>query len=87
VLFEAEGFGLPCTAWAGSGLLVKSCLIRIRAHEGARERTRSFEIELVLAAAGRDIPMKRADRHAVIYYDMHKQTRWCNADAGSYLIT
>ncbi len=22
--FEAEGFGLPCTAWAGSGLLVKS---------------------------------------------------------------
>ncbi len=47
-------------AWAGSGLLVKSRLIRIRAYEGARERTRSFEIELVLAAAGRDIPIKRA---------------------------
>jgi hypothetical protein len=58
--FEAEGLGLPCTAWAGSGLLVKSRLIRIRAdegaREGARERTsRTFEIELVLAAAGRDI--------------------------------
>jgi hypothetical protein len=25
IYFEAEGFGLPCTAWAGSGLLVKSC--------------------------------------------------------------
>ncbi len=25
--FKAEGFGLPCTAWAGSGLLVKSRLI------------------------------------------------------------
>jgi hypothetical protein len=85
--FEAEGFGLPCTAWAGSGLLVKSRLIRIRADEGARERTRSFEIELVLAAAGRDIPIKRADRHAIIYYVMHKQARWGNADAGSYLIT
>jgi hypothetical protein len=36
-IFEAEGFGLPCTAWAGSGLLVKSRLIRIRAYEGARE--------------------------------------------------
>jgi hypothetical protein len=54
-LFEAEGFGLPCTAWAGSGLLVKSRLIRIRADEGALKRTRSFEIELVLAAAGREI--------------------------------
>ncbi len=31
LFFEAEGFGLPCTAWAGSGLLVKSRLIRIRA--------------------------------------------------------
>jgi hypothetical protein len=73
-LFEAEGFGLPCTAWAGSGLLVKSRLIRIRADEGARERTRSFEIELiVLCVAGRDIPIKRADRHAIIYYVMHKQ--------------
>ncbi len=57
-IFEAEGFGLPCTAWAGSGLLVKSPLIRIGAGEGARERTRTFEIELVLAAAGRDIPLK-----------------------------
>ncbi len=71
--FEAEGFGLPCTAWAGSGLLVKSRLIRIGADEGARERTRSFEIELVHAAAGRDIPIKRVDRHAIIYYVMHKQ--------------
>jgi hypothetical protein len=84
---EAEGFGLPCTAWAGSGLLVKSCLIRIRADEGARERTRSFEIELVLAAAGRDIPIKRADRYAIIYYVMHMQARRGNADAGFYLIT
>jgi hypothetical protein len=57
--FEAEGFGLPSTAWAGSGLLVKSRSIRIRADEGARERTRSFEIELLLAAAGLDIPTKR----------------------------
>jgi hypothetical protein len=87
LLFEAKGFGLPCTAWAGSGLLLKSRLIRIRADEGARERTRSFEIELVLAAAGRDIPIKRADRHALIYYVMHKQARWGNADADSYLIT
>jgi hypothetical protein len=85
--FEAEGFGLPCTAWAVSGLLVKSRLIRIRAAEGARERTRKFEIELVLAGAGRDITIKRADRHAIIYYVMHKQARWDNADAGSYLIT
>ncbi len=64
---EAEGSGLPCTAWAGSGLLVKSRLIRIRADEGAREHTRSFERELVLAAVGRDIPIKRADPHAIIY--------------------
>ncbi len=54
--FEAEGFGIPCTAWAGSGLLVKSCLIRIRADEGARERTRTLKIELVLAAAGVTFP-------------------------------
>jgi hypothetical protein len=87
MFFEAEGFGLPCTAWAGSGLLVKSRLIRIRADEGARDRTRSFEIELVLAATGRNIPIKRADRHAIIYYVMHKQAGWGNADAGSYLIT
>ncbi len=83
----AEGFGLPCTAWAGSGLLVKSRLLRIRADEGARECTRSFEIELVLAAAGRDIPVKWADWHAVIYYVMHKQARRSSADAGFYLIT
>ncbi len=86
-LFETEGLDLPCTAWAGSGLLVKSRLIRIRADEGARERARTFEIALVLAAAGRDIPIKRADRHAINYYVMHKQARWDNADSGSYLIT
>jgi hypothetical protein len=84
---EAEGFGLPCTAWAGSGLLVKSRLIRIRADEGTLKRTRTFEIELVLAAARRDIPIKRADRHAIYYYVMHKQARWGNAESGSYLIT
>jgi hypothetical protein len=87
IIFEAEGFGLPCTAWAGSGLLVKSRLIRIRADEGTRERTRSFEIELALAAAGRAIPIKRADRYAINYYFMHKQARWDIADSGSYLIT
>jgi hypothetical protein len=87
LFFEAEGFGLPCTAWAGSGLLVKSRLIRIRADEGPRERTRTFEIELALAAAGRDIPMKRADRHSIIYYVMHQQARWVNADSGSFLFT
>jgi hypothetical protein len=42
--FEAEGFGPPCTAWAGSGLLVKSRLIRIRADEGARERPRTYKM-------------------------------------------
>ncbi len=84
--FEAKGFGLPCTAWAGSGLLVKSRLIRIRADKGARERTRTFEIEHVLAAAWRDIPIKGADRHAINYYVMHQQARWDNADSGSYLI-
>ncbi len=86
-LFEAEGFDLPCTAWAGSGLLVKSRLIRMRADEGARERARTFEIELVLAAAGRDIPIKRADWHAINYYVMHQQTWWDNAGSGSSLIT
>jgi hypothetical protein len=49
-MFEAEGSSLH-------GLLVKSRLIRIRADEGAGERTRTFKIELVLAAAGRDIPI------------------------------
>jgi hypothetical protein len=87
LLFEDEGFGLPCTAWAGSGLLVKSRLIRIRADEGARERTRTFEIELVLAATWRDILIKRADWHAINYYVMHQQARWDKADSGSYLIT
>ncbi len=72
---------------AGSGLLVKSGLIRIRAEEGAREHTRTLEIALVLAAAGRDIPIKRADWHAINYYFMHKQARWDNADSGSCLIT
>ncbi len=85
--FEAEGFGLPCTAWAESELLVKSRFIRIRADEGTREHTRTFEIELVLVAEGRDIPIKRADWHAINYHVMHKQARWGNADAGSYLIT
>ncbi len=87
LVFEAKGFGLPCAAWAGSGLLVKSRLIRIRADEGARGRTRKFEIRLVLAAVGRDIPIKRADGHAIIYFAMHQQARWGNADSGSYLIT
>jgi hypothetical protein len=86
-LFEAEGFGLPCTAWAGSRLLVKSRLIRIRADEGARKRTRTYEVELVLAAAGRDIPIKRAERHAINYYVMHQQTPWDNVVSRSYLIT
>jgi hypothetical protein len=59
----------------------------MRADEGARERTRTFEIPLVLAAAGRDIPIKSADWHAINYYVMHKQAQWDNADSGSYLIT
>ncbi len=41
-LFEAEGFGLPCMAWAGSRLLVKSRLIRIRADEELA-RTRKYQ--------------------------------------------
>jgi hypothetical protein len=49
-------------------LLVKLRLIRIRADEEARERTRTFEIRRVPAAAGRDIPVKRGDRHAMIYH-------------------
>jgi hypothetical protein len=44
-------------------------------------------VELVLAAGRRDIPIKLADWHAIIYYVMHKQARWDNADAGSYPIT
>jgi hypothetical protein len=55
------------------GLLVKSRLIRIRADEGAREPTR-------LAAAGCEIPIKRADWLALNYYVMHQQARWDNAD-------
>jgi hypothetical protein len=86
VIFEAEGFGLPCTVWAGSGLFVKARLIRIRADEGARERTRTSEMKLVLAAAEREIPIKRAYRHAIIYYVMHLQARWDNVDSVSYLI-
>ncbi len=47
-----------------------------------------IEIELVLAAAaGRGIPIKRADRHAIIHQVMHQQAPWYNADYGSYLIT
>jgi hypothetical protein len=42
----------------------------------------------VLAAPGRrDIPMKRADLHAMIYYFIHQHVLWDNADSGSYLIT
>jgi hypothetical protein len=85
--FETEGFDLPCTAQAGLELLVKLRFIRIRADEGARERTRTFEIRLVPAAAWRDIPIKRADRHAIIYHVMHQQAPWDNADSASYLIT
>ncbi len=87
--FEAEGFGLPCTTWAGLGLLVKSRFNRIRADDGVRKRTRTFEIPLIVlaAAAGRDIPIKRADRHAIIYYVMHHQAWWDNVNSVSYLIT
>jgi hypothetical protein len=85
--FETEGFDLPCTAEAGLGLLVKLRLMRIGADEGARERTRTFEIRLVPAATGRDIPIKRADRHAIIYHVMHQRAPWDNAGSGSYLIT
>ncbi len=62
-----------------------SDLRSIRADEGARECTRTFEIRLVPAAAGRDIPIKRADRHAIIYYVMHQQAPWDNADSVSFL--
>jgi hypothetical protein len=86
-LEPGSSFGLPCTAWAGSGLLVKSRFIGIRADEGARESTRTFEIQLVLAVVGRDIPIKRTDLHAINYYVMHQQAPWDNADSGSYLIT
>jgi hypothetical protein len=72
---NSRGPGLPRTP-----------LIWIKADEGARERTRTYEIELVLAAAGRDIPIKRADWPAMNYYVMHQQARWGNADSGSYLI-
>ncbi len=41
----------------------------------------------MLAGAGRDIPIKRADLYAINRYVMHKQARWDNADSGSYLIT
>jgi hypothetical protein len=42
---------------------------------------------LCLLRAGRDIPIKRADRHAMIYHIMHQQAPWDNADSVSYLIT
>jgi hypothetical protein len=77
--FETEGFDLPSTAKARLALLVKLRLIRIRTDEGARERTRTFETRLVPAAEGRDIPIKRADRHARIYHIMHQQAPWDNA--------
>jgi hypothetical protein len=41
----------------------------------------------VPAAAGRDILIKRADRHAMIYRIVHQQAPWDNADPVSYLIT
>jgi hypothetical protein len=41
----------------------------------------------VPAAVGRDVPIKRADRHAIIHYIMHQQAPWDNAASGSYLIT
>jgi hypothetical protein len=41
----------------------------------------------VRAAAERDIPIKRADWHAIIYHIMHQQAPWDNTDSGSYLIT
>jgi hypothetical protein len=52
------------------GLLVKFRLIRIRADEGARERTRTFEIRLVPATAGRDISHKtrRSARHDLSHH-------------------
>jgi hypothetical protein len=85
LVFETDDFDLPCTA--GLGLLVKLRLIRIRADDGARERTRTFEIRLVPAVAGMTFPIKRADQHAIIYHIMHQQTPWDNADSASYLIT
>jgi hypothetical protein len=46
-------------------------LIKIRADERAHKRTKTFEKRLVPAAAGRDIiPLKRPERHAIIYHVM-----------------
>jgi hypothetical protein len=80
---------LTCTAQAGLGLLVKLRLLEseLTGSSRSRERTRTFKIRLVPAAAGRDIPIKRADRHAIIYHIMHQQAPRDNADSGFYLIT
>jgi hypothetical protein len=69
------------------GLLVKLRLIRVRADEGARERTRTFEIRLVPAAAWRDISVKRAERHVIIYHIVHQPAPWDNVNSVSYLST
>ncbi len=49
-----------------------SHLIRIIADEDAC----TFDIELVLAAVGRDFPIKHQDWHVTNYYIMHQQARW-----------
>jgi hypothetical protein len=86
--FEGEGFDLPCTAKAGLSLLVELRLIKIRADEGARECTRTFETRLVpSAAAWRGITIKRADWQAINYHIMHQQAPWDNADYVPYLST
>jgi hypothetical protein len=41
----------------------------------------------VPAAAGRDIPIKRADKQAIIHHITRQQAPWDNAESGSYLIT
>ncbi len=41
----------------------------------------------VPAAEGRDIPIKRADRHALTHHIMYQQAPWGNADSVSYLST
>jgi hypothetical protein len=42
---------------------------------------------VLAAVAGRDIFIKRADRHAINHCVMHQQARWDSAESGSYLIT
>jgi hypothetical protein len=69
-LFKAEGSDLPGTSYAGLRLLVKLRFIRIRADEKARECTRTSEIWLVPAAAGRDVPIVvscLAALHIIVY--------------------